>query len=152
MPRRAKDLLMVPVVATVALFQDIIWPALQSAGDRIVAWPPLLPTRRWIGRLPAVVALPLFLVPEAFSRVGTLVSAWLLLYGDGWRALAIYAATKVFAGGTALWIYTACEPALLRIKLFATLHAAMGRQRRAWLAHIRGRTNADRSDARSPPS
>jgi hypothetical protein len=99
----------------------------------------LAPLRRWVAALPAAAALPVFLVPELCSRCGTLVSAWLLLQGDGWRALAVYAGSKLFAGATALWIYTACRPALLRVRAFRAIHDAIGEFRCAAVARARRR-------------
>ncbi len=130
---RAAALVMFPVAVMVVLGQDVVVPALLGAGRRVAAWPPLLPLRRRIARLPAFAALLLFLVPELCSRCGTLASAWLLLQGDWWRALAVYVGAKLLAGGTALWIYTACQPALLRVRLFAAVHGFVA-GRRAWLA------------------
>ena len=134
---RVAALLMVPVAVMVVLGQDVVWPSVLHIGRRIAAWPPLLPLRRRIARLPALVALLLFLVPELCSRCGTLVSAWLLLQGDGWRALAVYVAAKLVAGGIALWVYTACEPALLRNWLFAKIHGAVAGVRHEMLVRAR---------------
>ncbi len=99
-------------------------------------WPPLARLRAAIGRLPPALALPLFLVPELCSRGGWAMSAWLLWQGHAGRAMAVYAATKLLAGGSALWIYAACEPALLRIPWFAATHGAATRWRRAALARF----------------
>ena len=93
-------------------------------------------------RLPAAAALPLFLVPEAFSRLGTLLSAWLLLHGDLWRALAVYAGAKLIAGLAALWIYGACLPTLLQIKAFAAVHGGLDTMRRSAVAAARERLPA----------
>jgi hypothetical protein len=98
--------------------------------------PPLARLHAALARLPPLAALLLFLVPELCNRTGWVVSVWLLLSGHPGRAMAIYAATKVLAGGTALWIYVACEPALLRIPLFAALHRVMGQVRRAVLIRL----------------
>lgn len=79
---------------------------------------------RRLAKLPPGAALPLFLIPEAASRAGWFASAWLLMTGAGWQALMVYVATKLLATVTALWVYRACQPALLRVKWFARLHAA----------------------------
>ena len=110
-----------------------VWPVAQAIGR----FPPLARLRAAIGRLPPGLALPLFLAPELCSRGGWAGSAWLLLSGYPWRAAALYAATKLLAGGAALWIYAACEPALLRVAWFAALHGAVGRIRRSVLAGVR---------------
>lgn len=82
-----------------------------------LGWLPRLRAR--IARLPPAVALPLFLVPELCSRSGWIVSVWLLVQGEPGTAILVYAASKLVAGLTALWIYCACEPALMRVRWFA---------------------------------
>lgn len=84
---------------------------------------------RRLAKLPPGAALPLFLIPEAASRAGWFASAWLLMTGAGWEALTVYVLTKLFATVTALWVYRACEPALLRVKWFARIHATVQRMR-----------------------
>jgi hypothetical protein len=121
----------------VGFVHDVAWPFGLRTGHRVANWWVLAPARRWVAGLPAVAALPLFLVPEICSRLGTLASAWLLLQGDVWRALAVYVATKLFAGMTALWIYTACLPALMQIRAFAAVHDAVAGLRRAVVDALR---------------
>ncbi len=157
--RRAVDLLLLPPALTVLLYQDGLRPALQRV---VAALHDRTPLGRWRARvagLPPAAALTLFLIPEACSRGGTLVSAWMLLHGSEWRALAAYAGAKLFAGSSAWWIYSACRPALLRLRAFAWLHglvAALGRgltRRRengrfaAVLARLRAGWSASRGSA-----
>ncbi len=133
-------LLLVPALLAV-LAADVVLPALGRAGHVVAAWPWLVRLRERIGRLPVVLALPLFLIPELCSRAGWLVSAWLVLHGQAWRGLALYVASKLVAGSLALWICSACLPVLLRVRAFATAHGALlGMQRDAagWLRRRRG--------------
>ena len=92
-----------------------------------------------IDRTPAALAGPAA-VPGAGAvqpgRMGS-PSVWLLLLGQPGRAMAVYVGSKILAGGTALWIYLACEPALLRVPLFAAVHRMLGQLRRAALARLR---------------
>ena len=124
--------LLLPAAWVVVLVADTVSPRVRTVGR----WPPLARVHAWIGRLPPFVALPLFLVPEVCSRSGWLVSAWLLIHGEGWRAMAVYAATKLIAGSLALWIYSACLPALLRVRPFATLHAGLMKLQRRLAAGL----------------
>ena len=126
----------------------MVWPLAQAIGR----WPPLARLHAAIGRLPPGMALPLFLAPELCSRGGWAASAWLLLSGHPWRAAAVYGATRLLARGAALWIYAACEPALLRVAWFAALHRAAGRMRRAVLAPLRAWAGWDAARAGEPPT
>jgi hypothetical protein len=79
----------------------------------------------------------MFLVPEVASRGGWIVSAWLLLQGAVQEAMLVYVVTKLLAGLSALWIYQACEPALLRVGWFARMHG-MGQRLHGSVRRWRG--------------
>ncbi len=125
---RLTDVLLLPLALLVLLFQLVYQRGLRPLRCRVSsALHHRTPLGRWhagVARLSPLAALPLFLIPEACSRGGTLLSAWVLLHGEGWKALAVYAAAKLFAGSLAWWIYSACRPALLQLRAFAWLHAA----------------------------
>ena len=125
---RLTDVLLLPLALLVLLVQLAHQHGLRPLRCRVSsALHHRTPLGRWragVARLRPWAALPLFLIPEACSRGGTLLSAWVLLHGEGWKALAVYAAAKLFAGSLAWWIYSACRPALLQLRAFAWLHAA----------------------------
>ncbi len=54
--------------------------------------------------------------------------------------MVVYAATKLIAGSLALWIYSACLPALLRVRAFAVLHASLLTVQRRLAAGLGHRT------------
>jgi hypothetical protein len=140
------------LIAVVFVFvQDVLWPFGVRAGTRVANCRVLAPARRWVASLPAVAALPLFLVPEICSRLGTFASAWLLLQGDVWRALAVYVATKLFAGMTALWIYTACLPALMQVRAFAAVHDVIVGLRQVVVDTLRAKLPGRRCRIPAPP-
>lgn len=113
-------------LAWIAKTAEHVAGAVLRRAERVAA---LQRLQRRLAGLPPALALPLFLVPEAASRGGWFASAWLLLHGAGWQALLVYGLTKLLAGVTALWIYQACKPALLRVGWFARLHDALRRFR-----------------------
>ena len=123
-------LLVIPAILVVLGEDYVVRPA-AALLDRVHRVPVLQRLHRRLARLPPGAALPLFLIPEAASRAGWLTSAWLLLTGAAWQALIVYTLTKIIAGITALWVYQACEPALLRVAWFARMHAAAGRWRQS---------------------
>ncbi len=132
--RLADALLLIPVLLAV-LAQDVLWRAASALLNGVRRLGPLQRLHVRIARLPPGVALPLFLVPEAASRGGWLFSAWLLLHGAVQEALVVYVLTKLFATLSAVWIYQASEPALLRVRWFARMHDMVWRLRgaaRAW--------------------
>ena len=136
--RFADALLLVPVLLAV-LVQDVLWRPARAILTGVGRLGPMRRLHSRIARLPPWLALPLFLVPEAASRGGWLFSAWLLLHGAVQQAMLVYVLTKLFATLSAVWIYQACEPALLRIRWFARLHASVSQMRTAardWHASV----------------
>ena len=128
--------IVVPIARLAVVLADIVWPSLAAPLGRVTMWPPLVRLRDRVGRLPPVGALLLFIVPETCSRSGWVISAWLVLHGEPWRALACYAATKLLAVLLALWVCSASLPVLLRVPAFARIHGGIVRNREAaanWL-------------------
>jgi hypothetical protein len=117
------SLLLIPALLVVAVEACVLRPA-SALLDGLHRVPLIQRLHHRLARLPPGVALPLFLVPEAASRAGWFVSAWLLVTGAAWEALLVYVLTKLLAGVIALWVYRACEPALLRVRWFAWIHGA----------------------------
>jgi hypothetical protein len=126
--RIVNSLLLIPALVVVAVEACFLRPA-GAFLDWLHRLPKVKRLHERLAQLPPGVALPLFLVPEAASRAGWLASAWLLMTGAAWEALLVYVLTKLVAGITALWVYRACEPALLRVAWFARLHATGQRLR-----------------------
>jgi hypothetical protein len=131
--KRVVDGLLTPIALVAALIVEFVWRPLRVLLDRVHRVERLQRLQRRLARLPPGTALPLFLVPEAASRAGWVASAWLLLNGAAWEALLVYVLTKLLATATALWVYKACEPALLRVRWFARLHLKAVHIRRAVL-------------------
>ena len=140
---RTAERLLIRAMAAASILRSFTWPIMQAVGR----WPPLARLHAALARMPPWLALPMFLVPELCSRAGWVASVWLLLAGHPGRAMAAYVVTKILAGGTALWIYFACEPALLRVGPFAAAHRTLGRFRRAATGRLRAwlRIDADAS-------
>jgi hypothetical protein len=128
--RLVNALLLVPALVVV-LAEDFVLRPIRRGLSRVYRVGVLQRLHQRLARLPPGVALPLFLIPEAASRAGWVASAWLLLQGAAWEALMVYVLTKLLAGVTALWVYRACEPALLRVAWFARLHGMGQRLRRS---------------------
>jgi len=122
---RIVDLLLWPVALAVVLVEAVIWRGAIRLGRAVSHGLRLPRLHARLGRLPPILALPLFLVPEGASRAGALWAAWLLVQGHYRAAAVAYAGSKVFASVVAVWIYRACEPALLTIPWFARSRAGV---------------------------
>jgi len=118
---------LIPAMAVVLVIAGAarLWRMGAGAFGWLGAMPPVTWLTHQVGRLPAAVALPLFMVPELFSRAGWVVSVWLLVEGRAQTALLVYAGSKLVAGLAALLVYRACRPALMSIGWFARMHDAI---------------------------
>lgn len=130
-----------------ALAEILLWRSAKWLGRRVSRRLRLPWLRAWLGRLPPALALPMFLVPELASRAGAIWAAWLLLGGHYRAATILYVGSKVTASLVAVWIYGACEPALLKVGWFAQVRAQVLLARDWALAAIR-RGGRDRGPSR----
>ena len=114
-----------PLALLSALVECYLRPALRwLANSAVYRALGLHALHRRLGRLPPAVALLLFAMPELCSHGGWFAAAWLAMAGRAWQGVLCYGATKLLAGGVALWVYAGCEPTLLRLAWFARAHKA----------------------------
>jgi hypothetical protein len=119
--RRLTAALLLPVALLVVVLEDVVW---RGARACLNAFRLLRPVRllTWqLGRLPGWAALPLFLIPEGIGKAGEFWALWLLVRGHTHSAVAVYVAVRLVAALIAVFVYHACEAALLRIGWFAAL-------------------------------
>ena len=90
----------------------------------------------WLGTLSGYVALPIFLVPELIGRGGELWSIALFVRGNAMSGVIVYASVRLVAALLAVFVYHACEAALLRIRWFAATVDWVGRVRDWAMAKI----------------
>jgi hypothetical protein len=74
-----------------------------------------------LGRLPGWAALPLFAIAESIAKAGEVWAVALVVRGHAISAILVYALVRLFSTLLAVFVYIACEPALLRIAWFAGL-------------------------------
>jgi hypothetical protein len=118
-----------PLAVVVVLGEYVLWRGARAVLRRIAQATWIERLRRSLARLPPVAAVALFLVPDTLSHLGFFVSAWLAWIGQDRLGVACYVVTKAVATLIAVWIYQACEPALLRVRWFAAAHG--------WLTALR---------------
>jgi hypothetical protein len=138
LPRRfllwTLDLLLLVPALLLVLSEHVLWQG-SRAVLRALAGLPLIKTLHiWLGLLPPSLALPLFLIPELFSHASEFGTAFLLAKGHFAAATLLVVLGKGVTTLILVWIYQACEPALLRVRWFARVHHAILRARAALLA------------------
>jgi hypothetical protein len=119
--RHLLNALLLPAALVTVLLEDVVW-----AGARgVLRWlARLRPVRRLqvlMGRLPGSAALPLFAVAEVIAKAGELWAVAILVRGHAVSAILVYALVRLFATLLAVFVYMACEAALMRITWFAAL-------------------------------
>ncbi len=140
--RRWIDLVLVPAAIVIVLWEDVIWAGARSVLRGLRAFAPIRAVERGLGRLPGYAALPMFLVPEILGRVGELWAIALLVRGHVHSGVTVYVLVRLLSALLAVFIYHACEAALMRIAWFARV-VGWVRAARAWslvrVAPIRAR-------------
>ncbi|MBV9735238.1 MAG: hypothetical protein JO209_04965 [Acidisphaera sp.] len=142
-PRLADALLLAP--ACLALAAECLFGGLRDGLSALHATPPVLAMRAGLARVSPLVALPLFVVPEAASHAGTVLAAVLATEHRVALASSVYVLSRVIALVLLAAVWDACAPALLSLPWFARSHALAGRLRsrlRARLAWRRAQLRA----------
>ena len=119
--RRLLDALLLPAALVVVVLEDVMWAGARAVLRALVRLPPVRRLHHQMGRLPGWAAVPLFVLPEGMGRAGEVWAVALLLRGHTVSFLVVYGLVRVLATLLAVFVYQACEQALLRIAWFATL-------------------------------
>lgn len=119
---RCLDLLLLLPALLLVVLEHVLWAGSRALLRRIADVGFVRAAQLRLAQLPAYVALPLFLVPDAFSHVAGIWAAVLLAQGHIVAATFIAVVFKGAATVVLVWIYQACEPTLLRVAWFAKLH------------------------------
>jgi hypothetical protein len=132
--RRLLNWLLLPVALVLVVFESVLWTGTRVLLHRVLHLAVIQGLRLWLAHLPGWAALPMFLVPEGVGRIGEVWSFVLLYRRHAISAALVYILVRVVALLIAMFIYRACEPALLRIRWFARMVA--------WLVVLRDWTVA----------
>jgi hypothetical protein len=119
--RHLLDALLLPAALVVVVLEDVVWAGARAVLRALVRLPPVRQLHHQMGRLPGWAAVPLFLVPEAGARAGEVWAVALLVRGHTVSFLLVYTLVRLLATLVAVFVYQACETALLRIVWFAAL-------------------------------
>ena len=150
--RRWYDLLLFPLALVIVVVEDVCWAAAKSALRWARARLPLHRLEVILHHLPGWAALPLFVIPEALGKLGELWALALIARGHFIGGVIAYCVVRIIATLIVVFIYHACEPALLQIRWFAAVIAWLRRLRewvmravrpqmerlRIWASHRRG--------------
>ena len=129
---RGIDLLLLPPALLLVVIEHVLWAGSRALLRAVAGLGAVRAAQLWLGLLPPHAAVPLFLVPELASHGAGLWATVLLARGHLVAATAIAVLIKGIATLVLVWIYQACEPALLRVAWFARVHEAVLAMRR-WI-------------------
>ncbi len=133
---RGLDLALFLPALVYVLSEHVLWAGARTLLHGLGRLAAVRAAQAWLGLLPPFAALPVFLVPELFSHASELWAAVLLARGHLLAASLAAILGKGVATVILVWIYQACEPALLRILWFARTHDAV----LGWRARLLART------------
>ncbi len=128
------DLLLLLPAMLLVVGEHVLWQVSRLLLRAAAGQPLIKAVHLWLGLLPPSAALPLFLIPEVFSHASELGTAFLLAKGHLVSATLLVVLGKGVATLILVWIYQACEPALLRVGWFARAHHGVMRLRSLLLA------------------
>jgi len=116
------DALLIPLAVLIVLIEDVLWVGALRLLRGLNDLPAIRAAQARVGRWPASVALPLFLVPETLSHVAGAYATLLLAQGRLITAALVFTLVKGICTLALVWIYQACQETLLRVAWFAWLH------------------------------
>lgn len=116
------DIVLIPIAVLIVLIEDVLWVGALAMLRAVTDWTPVRAMRVHLERLPAHIALPLFLVPEIMSHVAGAYATVLLAQGKIFSAIIVGGLVKGICTLLLVWIYQCCEETLMRVPWFARLH------------------------------
>jgi hypothetical protein len=119
---RCLDLVLLLPALLLVLLEHVLWAGSRAILRGIAGLGAVRAAQLWLGLLPPYAAVPLFLVPELCSHGAGIWATVLLARGHVVTATLIAVVFKGVATLVLVWIYQACEPALLRVAWFARVH------------------------------
>jgi hypothetical protein len=127
---RGLDLLLLLPALLLVVLEHVLWAGSRAILRGIAGLGAVRGAQLWLGLLPPYAALPLFLVPEVCSHGAGIWATVLLARGHVVSATLLAVLFKGAATLVLVWIYQACEPALLRVAWFARVHTGVLTARR----------------------
>lgn len=116
------DIVLIPIAVVIVLIEDVLWVGALAILRGMNDLAPVRAMRVKLERLPAHIALPLFLVPETLSHVAGAYATVLLAQGRVFAAIIVGGLVKGICTLLLVWIYQCCEETLMRVAWFARLH------------------------------
>lgn len=116
------DTLLIPIAVLIVVIEDVLWVGALALLRGMNDMAAVRAMRVHLERLPASVALPLFLVPEAISHIAGAYATVLLAQGRILAAIIVGGLVKGVCTLLLVWIYQCCEETLMRVAWFARLH------------------------------
>ena len=133
---RCLDLLLLPPALVLVVVEHVLWAGSCAILRGLAGLAAVRATQHWLGLLPPYAAVPLFLIPELCSHGAGIWATVLLARGHVVGATLVAVVFKGAATLVLVWIYQACEPALLRVAWFARVHNSVLCTRRWVLSRI----------------
>jgi hypothetical protein len=119
--RHLLNTLLLPAALVVVVLEDVIWAGAKAVLRRVTRLSAVQRLQNEMGCLPGWVALPIFAIPEVIAKAGEVWAVTLLARGHAASFVLVYGLVRLLSTLVAVFVYIACEAALLRIAWFAAL-------------------------------
>ena len=114
----ALELAIVPVVAAVVFFEDVLLHYLGLAMARLAKWPPVAWLEGWLRGLPTWAALLAFVAPSALVLPVKLSAVWFALHHRYGLSVASVVIGKMLATALVARLYRVLHPTLVTMPWF----------------------------------
>jgi hypothetical protein len=131
-PSRLRRLLWSPIVGLAALLfvlEEWLWETLQRLMHLLGRLPGIRQLEGWISRLPPAGAAVFFVLPSSLALPVKLIALHLIAQGEFLRGTLVIIAAKVVATALFARLYVLTQPALMRVRWFVAVRAAVLRWR-----------------------
>jgi hypothetical protein len=119
----------VGAVALLFLIEEWLWNRLKQAMALLGRLPGLRQLERWIKAMPPAWAAVVFLTPSALILPIKLFAVKMIVTGHIMSGAGVILAAKIAATALFARVYVLTQPALMRVRWFVRLHAAVLRAR-----------------------
>lgn len=117
-----EDVLLLPLALLLEFLERVIWDGAKALLELVSRLAVVARLRRFLQKLPPLVVVFLFLIPEAIDHLSGFWATVLFVKGNWLAATIVAVFIKGFAILLGLWIYQSCEETLMSVRWFAVAH------------------------------
>lgn len=136
--KHAIELALLPVMAAIVFFEDVLLHYLGLCMAAVAKWPPIARIEGWLKRLPPWAAVLAFAAPSLLVVPVKLSAVWFALHHQYALSLVSVAVGKILATALVARLYRVLHPTLVTMPWFARAETWLFAWRDRLYAFVRG--------------